>query len=77
MVGLKRSTVCQLYVHITLCRKEEVGSGGDSSSDDWRSLVVNETSHLTVMIVVTGLPFCYQSILHLLLTTLTGQKLTH
>ena len=47
MVGLKRSTVCQLYIHITLCRKEEVGSGGDSSSDDWRSLVVNETSHLS------------------------------
>ena len=47
MVGLKRSTVCQLYIHITLCRKEEVGSGGDSSSDDWRSLVVNESSHLS------------------------------
>ena len=47
MVGLKRSTGCQLYIHITLCRKEEVGSGGDSSSDDWRSLVVNETSHLS------------------------------
>ena len=27
MVGLTRSTVCQLYVHITLRRKEEVGSG--------------------------------------------------
>ena len=47
MVGITRSTVCQLYIHITLCRKEEVGSGGDSSSDDWRSLVVNETSHLS------------------------------
>ena len=29
----------------------------------------------SVMIVVTGLSFCYQSILHLLLTTLTAQKL--
>ena len=47
MVGITRSTVCQLYAHITLCRKEEVGSGGDSSSDDWRSLVVSETSHLS------------------------------
>ena len=47
MVGITRSTVCQLYVHITLCSKEEVGSGGDSSSEEWRSLAVNETSHLS------------------------------
>ena len=45
VVGLTRSTVCQLYIE--QCRKEDVGSGGDSSSDDWRSLVVNETSHLS------------------------------
>ena len=32
VVGITRSTVCPLYVHITLCSKEEVGSGGDSSS---------------------------------------------
>jgi len=47
VVGITRSTVCQLYVHITLCSKEEVGSGGDSSSEEWRSLAVNETSHLS------------------------------
>ena len=48
VVGITRSTACQLYAHITLYMcKEEVGSGGDSSSGDWRSLVVNETSYLS------------------------------
>ena len=47
MVGITRSTVCQLYIHITLCRKEEVGSGGDSSSDNWRSLAVVKIGHFS------------------------------
>ena len=37
MVGITRSTAFKLYAHITLC----------SSWSDWRSLVVNETSHLS------------------------------
>ena len=76
----KEHCVPAICTHNTvyMCKEEEVGSGGDSSSDNWRSLVVNETSHVTsVMTVVTGLPLCYQSILHLLLTTLTAQKLIH
>ena len=49
MVGITRSTVCQLYVHKTLymCKEEEVRSGGDSSSDNWRSLAVVKIGHFS------------------------------
>ena len=73
MVGITRSTVCQLYVHITLymCKEEEVRSGGDSSSDNWRSLAVVKIGHFSDYCIAV---LCCQSILHFLATLCTGQK---
>ena len=47
--GRNNKEHCVPAIHITLymCKEEEVRSGGDSSSDNWRSLAVIKTSHLS------------------------------
>ena len=77
MVGIARCTECQLYtLYIEQCSKEEIQSDGDSSSDDWSSLAVNEIRHLSDY-CMRALYCCFMLSVNTALsnyTTCTGQN---